>query len=101
MEQFGASSAQADVAQILQRCAAEVPQELELQRASADSCRRRQVGEGRQFVSVLVDVVERPFQRRGPRRRVLLPQQILMWTTRSEEHTSELQSRENLVCRLL
>src|SRR5690606_39784370 len=24
-----------------------------------------------------------------------------LWTTRSEEHTSELQSRENLVCRLL
>src|SRR5690606_40753718 len=25
----------------------------------------------------------------------------LMWMQRSEEHTSELQSRENLVCRLL
>src|SRR5690606_40865287 len=25
----------------------------------------------------------------------------LFWTARSEEHTSELQSRENLVCRLL
>src|SRR5690606_39394691 len=25
----------------------------------------------------------------------------LSWTPRSEEHTSELQSRENLVCRLL
>ena len=36
-------------------------------------------------MSVLVDVVERPFQRRGPRRRVLLPQQILMWTTGGHE----------------
>src|SRR3712207_8012963 len=27
--------------------------------------------------------------------------QILLWTTRSEEHTSELQSRQYLVCRLL
>src|SRR5690606_40333381 len=27
--------------------------------------------------------------------------QIVIGTTRSEEHTSELQSRENLVCRLL
>src|SRR5690606_40555045 len=25
----------------------------------------------------------------------------MLWPTRSEEHTSELQSRENLVCRLL
>src|SRR5690606_42101689 len=26
---------------------------------------------------------------------------VLVWQFRSEEHTSELQSRENLVCRLL
>src|SRR5690606_40967780 len=26
---------------------------------------------------------------------------VFQWKTRSEEHTSELQSRENLVCRLL
>src|SRR5690606_40064679 len=30
----------------------------------------------------------------------LLPA-VLLWGGRSEEHTSELQSRENLVCRLL
>src|SRR5690606_39552564 len=33
--------------------------------------------------------------------RVPSPPLILIPTTRSEEHTSELQSRENLVCRLL
>src|SRR5690606_41514919 len=31
----------------------------------------------------------------------LVPQLAAMLATRSEEHTSELQSRENLVCRLL
>src|SRR5207302_10087274 len=31
----------------------------------------------------------------------LLWRTVLMWRFRSEEHTSELQSRENLVCRLL
>src|SRR5436309_8145319 len=30
-----------------------------------------------------------------------LVRQALLWALRSEEHTSELQSRENLVCRLL
>src|SRR6266511_2799543 len=29
-----------------------------------------------------------------------LPDRIKVWEARSEEHTSELQSRENLVCRL-
>src|SRR5690606_41875167 len=46
----------------------------------------------------------------GPRLRWRRGQYSIMWTdggrtrerrTRSEEHTSELQSRENLVCRLL
>src|SRR5690606_39833445 len=27
-----------------------------------------------------------------------LPEDVLLWRLRSEEHTSELQSRENLVC---
>src|SRR5690606_41741257 len=34
-----------------------------------------------------------------PEAGALLREQVLAW--RSEEHTSELQSRENLVCRLL
>src|SRR3712207_7188841 len=37
-----------------------------------------------------------PGSRRGPRRRAAWP-----WPPRSEEHTSELQSRQYLVCRLL
>src|SRR5690606_39579084 len=37
----------------------------------------------------------------GPFRTCLRPFEPVGSTTRSEEHTSELQSRENLVCRLL
>src|SRR5690606_39847014 len=33
--------------------------------------------------------------------RVRLPYRPILYAPRSEEHTSELQSRENLVCRLL
>src|SRR5690606_40463879 len=53
---------------------------------------------------------EAPVGARGPRVRVVLPgqaQRLLLGVlahdvgVRSEEHTSELQSRENLVCRLL
>src|SRR5690606_8096799 len=35
------------------------------------------------------------------RARIFLERRTRFFTTRSEEHTSELQSRENLVCRLL
>src|SRR5436309_8883644 len=35
------------------------------------------------------------------RRRPRSAAAAVSWTARSEEHTSELQSRENLVCRLL
>src|SRR5690606_42023152 len=37
----------------------------------------------------------------SPREVSALPRTISTLSTRSEEHTSELQSRENLVCRLL
>src|SRR5438552_9660016 len=42
-----------------------------------------------------------PFFRRGPSRRSASPGSAIMTTTRSEEHTSELQSPDHLVCRLL
>src|SRR5699024_11700858 len=31
---------------------------------------------------------------------IISPNQVMNWSTRSEEHTSELQSRFDLVCRL-
>src|SRR5690606_40442386 len=43
----------------------------------------------------------RPLARRFPRLHVLLETDGEHDAPRSEEHTSELQSRENLVCRLL
>src|SRR5690606_40494531 len=47
--------------------------------------------------------VRRSFHKRPPEGFSLLPALDLhvLGTPRSEEHTSELQSRENLVCRLL
>src|SRR5436309_5464837 len=39
--------------------------------------------------------------RAGALRRPAWPARHRAWPLRSEEHTSELQSRENLVCRLL
>src|SRR5690606_41176363 len=45
------------------------------------------------------DVRVRPFTQ--PRRGARSPCQLTLLVRRSEEHTSELQSRENLVCRLL
>src|SRR5690606_41235802 len=42
-----------------------------------------------------------PYSALSPWNRTLLPKVITLSGLRSEEHTSELQSRENLVCRLL
>src|SRR5690606_41706344 len=65
----------------------------------ADAARLRKL-------SGVLDLVDDPIQgqdlvhdgrRRGDQLQTILPLQPL----RSEEHTSELQSRENLVCRLL
>src|SRR5690349_23477018 len=46
------------------------------------------------------DTVERPAQGGLPERRIAI-QTVLDLIRRSEEHTSELQSRRDLVCRLL
>src|SRR5690606_31080658 len=42
-----------------------------------------------------------PIRRVHPPDRLVLQYQYVVALSRSEEHTSELQSRENLVCRLL
>src|SRR2546427_3570341 len=44
---------------------------------------------------------ERSCQRPGARARACPPALVLSLASRSEEHTSELQSQSNLVCRLL
>src|SRR3712207_7323566 len=55
-------------------------------------------------LNVLVDITER---KEAERRRMLLAREVdhraknLLAVVRSEEHTSELQSRQYLVCRLL
>src|SRR5690606_41554901 len=48
------------------------------------------------FLRSRVRPTSRPLRRSFPR-----TQEVFTLRTRSEEHTSELQSRENLVCRLL
>src|SRR2546427_7910747 len=73
------------------------------------------------YTTLFRSVVQRPVNQTGRRRRLLLMLVAASWlqflvpaaqatlkralfygpTTRSEEHTSELQSQSNLVCRLL
>src|SRR5690606_41736934 len=52
-------------------------------------------------VSVMIEVCGRFASRVWTRARRPDTDAIRDWRSRSEEHTSELQSRENLVCRLL
>src|SRR6266511_2289829 len=52
--------------------------------------------------AALTGLAERSTMRHESRVRTLATRHMLLqYTARSEEHTSELQSRENLVCRLL
>src|SRR2546430_12732299 len=53
--------------------------------------------------AILVDGLDiRQYRRESLRRQIgLVLQQSLLFGARSEEHTSELQSQSNLVCRLL
>src|SRR5436309_6852604 len=60
---------------------------------------RSQVGAQPANAAAHVDVVVRVYS--APTGRAALPKSRLAIRIRSEEHTSELQSRENLVCRLL
>src|SRR5690606_39390776 len=62
------------------------------QMAAAKQHRRRLAHNMQRRTLTLPPVCDTPRQRRD---------QCWAETTRSEEHTSELQSRENLVCRLL
>src|SRR5690606_39768991 len=53
------------------------------------------------FAQRVLDVFRMPFELRIGGHLLLLNPFVLGEHDRSEEHTSELQSRENLVCRLL
>src|SRR3712207_8286266 len=66
------------------------------------------LGHGRSYVLVSVEKLVGAFTRREPGRRSRPPGPSgpagtsgTAWCRRSEEHTSELQSRQSLVCRLL
>src|SRR5687768_18101221 len=47
------------------------------------------------------DVIQSPDASKAPKARVATASSRSSWVARSEEHTSELQSRLHLVCRLL
>src|SRR5439155_8982274 len=66
---------------------------LEIDERRADATRRLALRHGWSRVGVYDDLFGR--------RRFLLAEQIIVHPHRSEEHTSELQSRGHLVCRLL
>src|SRR3989475_5876297 len=64
--------------------------------------RHREIAVGNREVGAEVGAIERGLQRhQGVQVLGNLPQQEVAVAARSEEHTSELQSQSNLVCRLL
>src|SRR5690606_40177966 len=66
-----------------------------------DASRLQRYGKGSPFTSLLHQRREHDVGDEAQVRRLRLRSKGSRATLRSEEHTSELQSRENLVCRLL